>query len=339
MIREAIARLVAGEDLTPEEAEGALHAIMAGEASGAQTGAFLAALAAKGATVAEVAGCARAMRRHATPVSPSRRPLVDTAGTGGDGSGTFNISTAAAFVMAGAGAVVAKHGNRSATSRCGSADVLEALGVRLDLPSERIAAAIDQVGIGFLFAQSLHGAMRHVGPARREIGVPTVFNLLGPLTNPAGAERQVVGVARPDLVPLVAGALMDLGTERSLVIHGAGGVDEATLAGPVLVTDVEGGRSRTYEVDPGTLGLGAAPLSALGGGDPAENARIFTNILEGETGPRRDAVLFNASLGLMAAGVARNPGEGVEAARQAIDSGRALSALRTLVAFGRETPA
>lgn len=336
MITEAIARLVAGEDLAPEEAEGALDAIMAGETTQAQTGAFLAALAAKGATVSEVAGCARAMRRHATEVRPSRRPLVDTAGTGGDGRGTFNISTAAAFVMAGAGAVVAKHGNRSATSRCGSADVLEALGVTLDLSAERIAAAIDQVGIGFLFAQSLHGAMRHVGPARREIGVPTVFNLLGPLTNPASAERQVVGVARPAMVPLVAGALMELGTERSLVIHGAGGADEATLEGPVEVTDVEGMTCRTYQVDPSSLGLASAPLAALKGGDPPENARIFTDVLAGERGPRRDAVLFNASLGLVAAGLARDPKEGVEAARDAIDSGRAMDALKGLVAFKRE---
>lgn len=336
MIKEAIARLVAGEDLSPAEAEGALDAIMAGEATHAQTGAFLAALAAKGATVAEVAGCARAMRRHATPVSPRRRPLVDTAGTGGDGCGTFNISTAAAFVMAGAGAAVAKHGNRSATSRCGSADVLEALGVALDLPPARIAAAIDEVGIGFLFAQSLHQAMRHVGPARREIGVPTVFNLLGPLTNPAFAERQVVGVARPDLMPLVAGALRELGTERALVIHGAGGADEATLAGPVQVIDVEGGTSRTYEVDPASIGLVPAPLAALRGGDAAANAAIFTGVLRGEEGPCRDAVVFNAALGLVAAGVAKDPREGVEAARAAIDEGRAMAALAGLIAFDRE---
>lgn len=335
MIQDAVRTLVAGGDLNESEAYGAMSDIMGGVATQAQTGAFLASLAQKGETVEEVAGCARAMRDAATPIQAARRPLTDTAGTGGDGRQTFNISTAAAFVIAGAGGRVAKHGNRAATSRCGSADVLEALGVALELPPERVGLAIDEVGIGFLFAQALHGAMRYAAPARRELGVPTVFNLLGPLTNPARAERQLVGVTSRRNQELVAGALVRLGTERSLVVRGAGGADEATLEGPSEIVEVERGETKSYEIDPESLGLMRAPVSALVGGDPDKNARLLLGVLHGEDGPRRDAVLLNAALGLRAAGIAADLGEGVERAKESIDSGRALRALEHLVAFGR----
>jgi len=336
MIQEAIRLLVARADLGEDVAHAAMADIMAGRATQAQTGAFLAALAEKGETVEEVAGAARAMREAATPVPAKRRPLTDTAGTGGDGRRTFNISTAAAFVIAGAGGRVAKHGNRAATSSCGSADVLEALGVPLDLSPSDVAASIDEVGFGFLFAQALHGAMKHAAPARRELGVPTVFNLLGPLTNPAGAERQLIGAASERALDLLAGALLRLGTERSLVVHGAGGADEATLEGPSHVVEIEDGRRRDHEVDPEALGLSRAPNAALMGGRPGENAALLLGVLRGEGGPRRDVVVLNAALGLRAAGIAADIREGAGRAAEAIDSGRALQVLEGLRTFGRE---
>lgn len=339
MIQEAIRKLVNRQDLDQEEARQAMTEIMDGATTPAQTGAFLAALAGKGETVEEVTGCALSMRAHATPVRTNRHPLVDTCGTGGDGSQTFNISTTVAFVLAGAGAAVAKHGNRSATSRCGSADVLEALGVDITLTPEAVGKAIDEVGIGFLFAPALHGAMRHAAGPRRELAVPTVFNMLGPLTNPAGADRQIIGVARERMLPLVAGALRRLGTHRAFVVHGAGSADEVTLSGVTQVVEVSPDGERTSLLDPQSLGLGRAPLEALRGGGPEENAKITLSVLSGETGPRRDVVLVNSALALRAAGLAGNLEDGIAQATQAIDSGRALGALEALRQFSRQVPA
>jgi anthranilate phosphoribosyltransferase len=331
---EAIRALGGGRDLSAAEAEAAVTEVMAARATPAQIGAFLAALAAKGETTEEVVGAARAMRAHAVRVETAARPLLDTCGTGGDGRMTFNISTAAAFVAAGAGARVAKHGNRSATSRCGSAEVLEAMGVRLEVTPEEVAQALEQVGIAFLFAPRFHPALRHAAPVRKEIGVPTIFNLLGPLTNPAGAERQLVGVARPERLRLVAEALAALGSERSLVVHGAGGVDELTLAGPSEAFLVADGKVQPFVVDPGALGLPAAEVAALSGGDVADNRRLLEGILRGQiAGPRRDVVLLNAAAALVAAGRAEDFREGLALARASVDSGAAWAKLEGYRAF------
>ena len=302
--------------------------------------ALLAALRAKGETVEELVGFARAMRRHATPIFPDGlRPneiLVDTCGTGGDASGTFNISTAAAFVAAGAGVRVAKHGNRSISSKCGSADVLEALGISLDVPPERIGAAIREIGIGFLFAPAMHTAMRHAMPARRRLG-RTAFNLLGPLTNPAGARAQIIGVFSDKVVEKVAQVLAELGVERAFVVHGEGGLDEISLAGETSVGDVRGETVSLYDVTPEDFGLERAPLAAIAGGDAAENAGIIRAILAGERGPRRDIVVANASAAIVAAGRAADFLEGAQFAAQSIDSGAAQGKLESLIAFAPGT--
>src|SRR5436309_9153696 len=255
-----------------------MNQIMRGEATPAQIGGFLVALRLKGETADEIAGCAEAMRAHVLAVRPKRDDLVDTAGTGGDGAGTFNISTAAALVAAAAGAAVAKHGNRAVSSASGSADVLEALGFELELPAERIERSIDELGFGFLFAPSHHPAMRHAAPVRRELAARTVFNVLGPLTNPAGARAQVVGVYAPELVPTIATVLASLGARRAFVVHGAGGIDELSPAGPNLVCEVTGGRVRSREIDPLDLGIPRCDPEDLGGGDPAENAETIRRI-------------------------------------------------------------
>lgn len=335
MIQQAIAGLIRRQPLTMEEAEAVMSEIMDGEATPAQIAGFVVAMAAKGETMEEVAGCARAMRARATRVPTRRRPLVDTCGTGGDHSGTFNISTTAAFVVAAAGLPVAKHGNRSASSRCGSAEVLEALGVSLALEPELVGRAIDEVGIGFLYAAKLHGSMRHAAGPRKELGVRTIFNLLGPLTNPAGADCQLIGVATTDLVPLMAGALRLLGTQRALVVHGYGGVDELTLAGPARVAEVFQGEVHEYQLDPSDYGLTAAPNAALRGGEPAENAVITRAVLSGESGPRTDVVLFNAAAALLAGGLAQDLREGLELARRAIAHGEAADRLQALRAFAQ----
>jgi len=281
-----------------------------------------------------VVGAARAMRAHARKVTTRSRPLVDTAGTGGDGSQTFNISTAAAFVAAAAGARVAKHGNRSATSRCGSAEVLEALGIRLETTPEEAAASLETVGIAFLFAPHYHPALRHAAPVRREIGIPTIFNLLGPLTNPAGAERQLVGVARRERLRLVAEALAQLGTEAALVVHGAGGVDELTLAGPSEAYLVRGGEVTSMRIDPAALGLPEAPLAALRGGGVAENRALLAAVLQGkEKGPKRDVVCLNAAAALLVAGLADDLREGLELAKESLASGAAWAKLEAYREF------
>ena len=318
-----------------------MEEILSGGATDAQIGGLLTALRVRGETVEELVGFSTAMRRHVTPVfadharraAPER--LVDTCGTGGDAAATFNVSTAAAFVAAGAGARVAKHGNRSISSRVGSADVMEALGVRLDLPAERMGEAIERVGIGFLFAPALHPAMRHVMRARTELKMRTVFNLLGPLTNPAGAAAQVLGVYDPGLVETLAHTLAELGTARAFVVHGGGGLDEISLSGETRVGEVRGATVRLYTVTPEDFGLQRAPLAALSGGDAATNAETIRRILGGEPGPRRDVVLANAAAALVAVGRAEDFAGGARLAAQAIDLGAARAKLDELIAFSK----
>jgi anthranilate phosphoribosyltransferase len=310
-----------------------MRCLMSGQATPAQMAAFLVALRMKGETVEEITGLASAMREMATPVRTSRRPLVDTCGTGGDHSGTFNISTAAAFVVAGAGIAVAKHGNRSATSRCGSADVLEQLGVAIEASAERVGRCIDEIGIGFLFARTFHSAMKHVAGVRQELGIRTVFNILGPLTNPAGACGQVMGVFDKALVGPLAHVLNNLGTRHAFVVAGSDGLDELTLSGPSIVAEVSAGRVRTYEIRPETLGLPSAPVETLAGGDTATNAALLRAVLEGRQGPNRDIVLLNAAAGIMAGEGAQDWQSGLAAAAQSLDSGSALSKLDDLIEF------
>ncbi|MCX8007381.1 MAG: anthranilate phosphoribosyltransferase [Coriobacteriia bacterium] len=330
----AIGRISTGGSLTEEEAEAVMGAIMDGEATPAQIAALVVGMRMKGETADEIAGFARAMRRRAAPVRPAIPGVLDTCGTGGDGLHTFNISTATAFVVAGAGVPVAKHGNRAVSSSAGSADVLEALGVNLDLDPRAMARCIEECGVGFLFAPALHASMRHAAGPRREIGIRTVFNILGPLTNPAGAARQLLGVYDARLAPVLAEVAGRLGAERVLVVHGHPGMDEVSASGPTLVAefDVDAGGVRTYQIEPEQAGIARSTLSDVVGGDVQENAAILRRVLEGEKGPRRDIVLLNAGAALMAAGVASDLADGVERARQSIDSGRAAESLGRLVA-------
>jgi anthranilate phosphoribosyltransferase len=336
MIQDALARLLEGKDLSRDEARGVMDTIMSGEATPGQIGGFLVALRLKGETADEIAGSAEAMRAHAIPVHPTRDDLVDTAGTGGDGGRTFNISTAAALVAAAAGAGVAKHGNRSVSSASGSADVLEELGFRLDLEPERIAQSIDELGFGFMFAPSHHPAMKHAGAVRRELATRTVFNVLGPLTNPAGARAQVVGVYSAELVPVIADVLAQLGARRAFVVHGAGGIDELSPTGPTLVCEVVDGDVRTREIDPLDLGIERCSPEELRGGTPAENAERIREVFAGAGGGRRSAILLNAAGAIAAGGHAKDLKEGIGVAREAIDSGTAAERLDALVAFSRE---
>ncbi|MCK5861554.1 MAG: anthranilate phosphoribosyltransferase [Candidatus Hydrogenedentes bacterium] len=332
-IHEIITQLCDGTHLTRDQAARAMHLLMSGELSSAQTAALLIALRMKGETAEEISGFAGVMRDFSTKVSVTRTPLVDTCGTGGDGSGTFNISTTAAFVAAGAGAAVAKHGNRAASSKCGSADVLEALGVAIDLDAEQMGRCVDEIGIGFLFARTLHRAMKHVAPVRMELRVRTVFNILGPLTNPAGADRQVLGVFSRKIAPVMAEALLSLGSKHAFVVTGMDGLDELTLAGPSLVCEARNGDVQQYELHPETLGFSLSPTDALAGGDADRNAALLRAVLEGETGPRRDVVLLNAAPALVAYGLVADMKEGIECAAAAIDSGAAVKKLESLIAF------
>jgi len=332
-IREAIDLIVShGRSLSEDEAAAVMRDIMSGEATPAQVGAFLVALRLKGETVDEIVGMARVMREHALAV-PSVEAVVDTCGTGGDASGTFNVSTAAAFVVAAAGGRVAKHGNRAMTSACGSADVLEALGAKIDLGPEQVARCLREVGIGFMFAQAFHPAMKHVAGPRREIGVRTVFNVLGPLTNPAGAAHQLLGVARAELAPLLAEALGRLGARHALVVHGHGGLDELSLSGPSSVHELRDGRLREYAVSPEDVGLSPAPNEAVRGGSPEENAVALRGVLDGKAGPLRDITLLNAAAALVAADLAGDLKDGVARAARAIDSGAAREKLDAFVAL------
>jgi anthranilate phosphoribosyltransferase len=334
-----------GEDLSRGEAEMVMEDILSGRAPAAEIARFLTALRFKGETVDELVGFATAMRRHATIHFPIARPatdevIVDTCGTGGDASGTFNVSTVAAFVVAGAGVRVAKHGNRSISSKCGSADVLEALGVRVEMAAERVAQAIDEIGIGFLFAPLVHASMRHAMPVRRELKMRTVFNLLGPLTNPAGASAQVAGVYHAGVTELVAKALGELGVRRAFVVHGVDGLDEISLSGETAVAELRDGAVRSYMVTPEDFGLARAPLEEILGGDAQHNAHIVARVLGGagrphQHGPYRDIVLANSAAALVAAGRAPDFVSGVRAAAESIDSGAARARLDALAAFSQ----
>jgi len=344
MIKEAIARVVEGQNLSEPEMIEVMNQIMGGEATPAQIGAFITALRIKGETVEEIRGAARVMRGRATPIrvgrtvdldrdeiNLDRESILDTCGTGGSGTRSFNISTTVALVVAACGVRVAKHGNRSVSSACGSADVLEALGVNLDLTPEQVAETIERVGVGFLFAPALHGAMKYAIGPRREIGIRTIFNILGPLTNPAGADRQVLGVFRRDLVRPLAEVLTGLGCRKGFVVHGSDGMDEITLTGRTTVAAIAGGRVEMGEIDPVAFGFSCCRLEDLQGGDARRNAAIVREILDGAAGPKRDVVLLNAAYALVAADAAGEPRQGVEMAAEAIDSGRARQTLDRLV--------
>ena len=318
---DAIAKVVRCENLTEDEAASAFEVIMRGDATPSQIAGFMVALRMKGETVDELTGFARTARAMATPISVDGA-LLDTCGTGGDGLATFNISTLAGIVAAGCGARVAKHGNRAASSMCGSADVLEQLGVKIDLPPDGVARCIEGAGIGFLFAPVFHPSFRHAGPSRRELGVRTVFNVLGPLCNPAGAKYQALGVADPKMAARVADVLQRLGVERAIVFHAADGMDELSVASPSSVIEIDG-RRKEYQLDPAELGLQKAPLESMRGGGPQENARLAREVLGGAGGPRRDVVLLNAAAALRAAGLASDWRDGIGLAAEAIDSGRA----------------
>lgn len=335
-IQEAIAGLTEDRDLTQAEAEDVMRQLMKGEGTPAQIGGLLIALRMKGETVEEITGFVSTMRAMATRVNTTRSPLVDTCGTGGDQSGTFNISTTAAFVVAGASVAVAKHGNRSATSQCGSADVLEKLGVNVGASPEVVGKCIDEIGIGFLFARALHGAMKHVAPIRLELKTRTVFNLLGPLSNPAGACGQVVGVFDGRRVRDLAQVLANLGTRRAFVVAGSDGLDEITLQGPTFVAEARDGEVETYEVTPETFGVEGASREALLGGDADLNAGILRAVLDGESGPRRDIVLVNAAAAIVAGEAAADWESAMDVARQSIDSGEAKSKLDALIALSRD---
>ena len=332
-----IERVEAGSTLTRGGAEVLMEELLAGRIATPEIVRLLTALNRRPVQVQELAGFARVMRRHATrvfvdgDVGPAN--MVDTCGTGGDASGTFNVSTAAAIVAAAAGARVAKHGNRAASSQSGSADVLEALGVRIDLPFERYGRAIREIGMGFLFAQAAHTATRHATPARKQIGVRTVFNLLGPLTNPAGAQAQVLGVFSLDVMDLVAATLAELGTEHAFVVHGAGGLDEISLAGETMVAEVRDGKAQRFNVTPEEFGVKRAPIEAIRGGTAKENAALISRILEGEAGAPRDIVVINAAAALVATGISENFRDAADTARLAIDSGKACETLESLKAF------
>jgi len=334
-LQQAISRLLDNHDLTRSEAREVMGSIMRGEPTQAQIAGFLVALRAKGETANEIAGCAEAMREHVLAVRPRREDLVDTAGTGGDEQHTLNISTAAALVAAAAGAGVAKHGNRAVSSSSGSADVLEALGFRLELEREQIEQSIDELGFGFLFAPAHHPAMKHAAPVRVELGTRTVFNVLGPLTNPAGARAQVVGVFASRLVRTIAEVLAQLGARHAFVVHGAFGVDELSPAGPNLVCEVVEGSVRERTIDPQELGVRRAAPEELRGGSPADNAATIRRVFAGEDGGARDAILLNAAGAIAAAGRAGDLREGLEVARDAVDSGAAAERLEQLVAFSR----
>jgi anthranilate phosphoribosyltransferase len=329
-----ISTLMRGDSLTEQESSEAMTEIMEGAATPAQIAGFVVALRSKGESVDEIAGMVRTMRSYGEKVDVDGE-LLDTCGTGGDRTGTFNVSTAAAIVCAGAGVKVAKHGNRAASSRCGSADVLEALGVAIDLPPMGVAACIKRAGIGFCFAPVFHPAMRHAGTPRRELGVPTIFNFLGPLTNPAGATRQALGVADPRMIEKMVSTLGRLGSTRVLAFHGDQGLDELATSGPSEVVELRDGELHRWTIDPSELGLERADLDAVSGGMADENAAHIRSVLKGDGGPRRDIVLLNAAAGLVAAGAAEDMASGLERAAGAVDSGDATGTLEHLVETSR----
>jgi anthranilate phosphoribosyltransferase len=336
-VTRAIDAVASGRDLSADEAAAVLAEIMAGDVSHVQIAGFLIALRTKGETVGELAGLARTMRALALPVDVARTDLLDTAGTGG-GRPTFNVSTTAALIAAGAGCAVAKHGNRSATARSGSADLLEALGARIDLDPQAVARCIDEVGFGFMFAPAHHQATRFVVPVRRDLAVRTIFNFLGPLTNPAGARRQLVGVSDPAYLETIAGALARLGVDRAIVVASEDGLDEVSTSAPTRVIEVNGEHIDSYTVTPGELGVEVASGAGLEGGDPAYNAGVTRSVLAGELGPARDLALVNAGAAIYAAGATDSLAAGVQAARAAVDDGRAAATLEAFVDATHATP-
>ncbi|AJF07210.1 anthranilate phosphoribosyltransferase [Geoalkalibacter subterraneus] len=349
MIKQAIAQVVEGNDLPEAQMLEVMDQIMGGEATPAQIGSFITAMRMKGETVEEIAGAAKVMRAHATPIrvggvldldrdeiNIDRETILDTCGTGGSGTKTFNVSTTVAFIVAACGVKVAKHGNRSVSSACGSADVLEHLGVNLEVSPSVVENCIDELGIGFLYAPALHGAMKYAIGPRKEIGIRTIFNILGPLTNPAGANRQVLGVYRPSLVTPMAQVLSRLGCRRGFVVHGCDGMDEVTLTGPTYIAEINGGKVNAYDVAPEDFGLKRCKLDELRGGDAACNAEIVRGILKGDKGPRRDIVILNAAFSLCAAEIADDIPQGLKMAAEAVDSGRALERLEGLVRLTNE---
>jgi anthranilate phosphoribosyltransferase len=334
MITDLIQKMIDRVDLTEQEARAAMEEIMTGQSTDAQIGAFLTALRMKGETAQELIGFARVMREKAEPLwTGEAMPVLDTAGTGGDRSGTFNISTAAAFVAAGAGVHVAKHGNRSASSLCGSADVMEALGVDIQMPIDRLRRAINEVGIGFLFAQRFHTSMKYVMPARAQLKLRTVFNILGPLANPAAACFHVVGVSSPEIMELMGNALQGLGLKHAFVVHGANGLDEVSISSRTYVVEILGDEIRQFMMTAEDFGIPSARIDAILGGNAPENAKIIESIFLGERGPRRDVVLLNTAPALVAAGAASTWKEGIRLAAESIDSGAALRKLEELRTF------
>jgi anthranilate phosphoribosyltransferase len=335
MIKEAIGKVINRENLTEQEAVGVMKEIMSGEATEAQIACLITALRMKGETVEEITGFARTMREFAVKIKTDKtKPVVDTCGTGGDVSHTFNISTAAIFIVAGAGITVAKHGNRSVSSKCGSADVLEALGVKLDLPAESIEKCLDKVGVAFLFATVFHPAMKYAIGPRKQIGIRTVFNILGPMTNPAGADAQVMGVYSPALVEPLANVLKNLGTRHSFIVHGSG-LDEISLAGETKVAEVSGGKLSLYEITPEQFGMKRCKPEDLRGGDIKQNVEILKDILKGRKGPKRDIAVLKSAAAIVAGGKAKDLKQGIIVAEESIDSGKALKKLELLVGFAK----
>lgn len=337
MFKEGLEDIIAGEDLSQETMSQMITEILSGAITHSQIGAFMGALSTKGESFEELIGAARAMRRKAARIQTTSPVVLDTCGTGGDGTRTFNISTTTAFVVAGCGVTVAKHGNRSVSSRCGSADLLEALGVNLGLDPEMVEEGLREINIGFLFAPLYHGAMKFAAVARKEVGIRSVFNMLGPLTNPAGANCQLLGVYAPELTEMFAQALKGMGTRRAFVVHGHDGLDEVSLSAPTRISELTEGRIKTYDLSPDQFFSQTADLQDLAGGDPSENAAITLGILKGEKGPKRDIVLLNAGVALVATDTAADIKEGIRLAREAIDSGAAAGKLQQLVQFTNET--
>jgi len=336
MFKENLSKIVKREDLNEEQMSQMITEIFSGNITDAQIGAMMAALATKGETFEELAGAARAMRRKAIRIQTSAATVVDTCGTGGDGAHTFNISTTTSFVVAACGVTVAKHGNRSVSSQCGSADLLEALGVKLDTAPEIVEDAVHDIGIGFLFAPLYHGAMRFAAKARKEVGLRSIFNMLGPLTNPAGANCQLLGVYAPELTEMFAHALQLLGAKRAFVVHGHDGLDEISVCAPTRVSELKDGLIRTYDISPEQFFSGLAEPADLLGGNPEENAQITRNILNGEKGPKRNVVLINAAAALVAAGQAEDLKQGIRMAESAIDDGAAANKMEALIKYSQE---
>ncbi len=331
MIKEALQKVIEGNDLSNDEARSVMETIMNGEATDAQIGGFLVAMRLKGETVGEIASFTRVMREKATRIDAgAKTDVLDTCGTGGDGAHTFNISTVTAFVAAGAGITVAKHGNRSVSSKCGSADVLKELGIDLDITPEKVSECLRQVGISFLFAPKLHASMKHAIRPRRELGIRTFFNILGPMTNPAGANRQIIGVYSADLVETIAGVLAELGSVRAFVVHGVDGLDEVTTTRETIIAEVKNGLVMVSTFNPEDMGIERAFPQNLSGGDATENAALFKSVLSGEKGPKRDIVLVNSAFAICAGGRAETPEDGIEPARESIDSGAAMTKYEAL---------